>query len=278
MTQHGPVDPLRELVAVMDRLRSPGGCSWDAQQTHASLVPFLLEEAHELAEAVDADDRAGLREELGDVLLQVVFHARVAQEHADDPFDIDDVARDVAAKLVRRHPHVFTDAVAPADSHVQWDRIKKVEKGRESALDGVPASLPALARAQKIAARATRAGLDVPAAATATAPPAPATATSDDVVALATTSSDAASSSPVASDDVVALATTSSDAGEGGGGVSAPGDLGRELLALALRAHDEGLDAEGELRRAVAALEAALRAQEAGPDGTPSATPRENRH
>ncbi len=299
MTQHGPVDPLRELVAVMDRLRSPGGCSWDAQQTHASLVPFLLEEAHELAEAVDADDRAGLREELGDVLLQVVFHARVAQEHADDPFGIDDVARDVAAKLVRRHPHVFTDAVAPADSHVQWDRIKKVEKGRESALDGVPASLPALARAQKIAARATRAGLDVPAAATATAPPAPATAppapatappapatatpapataTSEEVVVLATTSSDAASSSPVASDDVVALATTSSDAGEGGGGVSAPGDLGRELLALALRAHDEGLDAEGELRRAVAALEAALRAQEAGPDGTPSATPRENRH
>ncbi len=278
MTQRGPVDPLRELVAVMDRLRSPGGCSWDAQQTHASLVPFLLEEAHELAEAVDADDRAGLREELGDVLLQVVFHARVAQEHADDPFDIDDVARDVAAKLVRRHPHVFTDAVAPADSHVQWDRIKKAEKGRESALDGVPASLPALARAQKIAARATRAGLDVPAAATATAPPAPATATSEEVVVLATTSSDAASSSPVASDDVVALATTSSDAGEGGGGVSAPGDLGRELLALALRAHDEGLDAEGELRRAVAALEAALRAQEAGPDGTPSATPRENRH
>lgn len=158
------VDPLRELVAVMDRLRSPGGCPWDAAQSHTSLLPYLLEESHELAEAVEGDDRAGMREELGDVLLQVVFHARIATEHPDDPFDVDDVARDLVAKLVRRHPHVFADAeVASMGAlHSQWDRIKRAEKDRSSALDGVPGSLPALARAQKIASRAARAGLDAP--------------------------------------------------------------------------------------------------------------------
>jgi len=157
-------DPLRELVAVMDRLRSPGGCPWDAAQTHTSLLPYLLEESHELAEAVEADDRAGLREELGDVLLQVVFHARIATEHPQTPFDVDDVARDLVAKLVRRHPHVFGDAEVSSMGalHTQWDRIKRAEKDRSSALDGVPASLPALARAQKIASRAGRAGLDAP--------------------------------------------------------------------------------------------------------------------
>lgn len=160
----GPRDAFRELVAVMDRLRSPGGCPWDAEQTHTSLLPYLLEESHELAEAVEAQDRAGMREELGDVLLQVVFHARIAAEHPDDPFDVDDVAAELVAKLVRRHPHVFADAevASMAGLHTQWDRIKRAEKGRDSALDGVPASLPALARAQKIAARAGRAGLDAP--------------------------------------------------------------------------------------------------------------------
>ena len=157
-------DALRELVAVMDRLRSPGGCPWDAAQTHTSLLPYLLEESHELAEAVEAGDRAGLREELGDVLLQVVFHARIATEHPQTPFDVDDVARDLIAKLVRRHPHVFGDAEVSSMGalHTQWDRIKRAEKDRSSALDGVPASLPALARAQKIASRAGRAGLDAP--------------------------------------------------------------------------------------------------------------------
>src|SRR5690349_22436888 len=112
----------------MDRLRSPGGCPWDAQQTHRSLVPYALEEAAELAEAVEADDRAGLREELGDLLLQVVFHARIAQEDPDDPFDVQDVAADLVAKLVRRHPHVFGDAEAVQDEegqHVAWDRAKR---------------------------------------------------------------------------------------------------------------------------------------------------------
>ncbi|WP_421732532.1 MazG family protein [Cellulomonas sp.] len=152
-------DALRALVGVMDRLRSPGGCPWDAQQTHESLVPFVLEEAHELAEAIETGDRPGLREELGDLLLQVVFHARIAAEHPTDPFDVDDVAADLVAKLVRRHPHVFEDAPIEGDVHVQWDRLKNAEKQRGSALDGIPLALGALARAQKIAGRAGRAGL-----------------------------------------------------------------------------------------------------------------------
>ncbi|WP_233549722.1 MazG family protein [Cellulomonas rhizosphaerae] len=152
-------DALRELVAVMDRLRSPGGCPWDAEQTHLTLAPYAIEEAYELAESVEADDRAGMREELGDLLLQVVFHARLAQEDPDEPFDVDDVAADLTAKLVRRHPHVFADAEA-TDLHGQWDRIKKDEKQRDSVFDGIPVALGALARAQKIAGRAQRSGLE----------------------------------------------------------------------------------------------------------------------
>ena len=122
---------LLDVVAVMDRLRSPGGCPWDAEQTHASLRPYLLEEAHEAAEAIDSGDRAHLAEELGDVLLQVVFHARLGQEDASEPFDIDDVAAGLVAKLVRRHPHVFGDVVAhtPEQVAANWERIKAAEKG-----------------------------------------------------------------------------------------------------------------------------------------------------
>ncbi len=182
----GVGEALGRLVAVMDRLRSPGGCPWDAEQTHASLVPYVLEEAHEVAEAIERDDRANLREELGDLLLQVVFHARIAQEDPDDPFDVADVADELVAKLVRRHPHVFGDGIALSDAdgvHRQWERIKKTEKQRESVLDGVPLALGALARAQKIAGRAARAGLDV-------APPASA-ALGDRLLALALEARDA---------------------------------------------------------------------------------------
>ncbi len=171
MTRDDDRDHLAELVAVMDRLRSPGGCPWDAEQTHASLAPYALEEAYELVEAIEHDDRAGLREELGDLLLQVVFHARVAAEHADSPFDVQDVAADLVAKLVRRHPHVFADERAAPDDegrHIAWDRIKREEKARASVLDGVPLALGALARAQKLVARAQRAGLTVPTPAPAT--------------------------------------------------------------------------------------------------------------
>lgn len=165
MTDPGPdrSDGLADLIAVMDRLRSPGGCPWDAEQDHRSLLPYAVEEVYEVVEAVESGDRAALREELGDLLLQVVFHARVATEHPDDPFDIDDVAAGVAEKLRRRHPHVFGDVVVTdaEDVHRRWDRIKRAEKARDSAFDGVPSALPALARAQKILSRARRAGLPV---------------------------------------------------------------------------------------------------------------------
>ena len=98
---------LQRLVGVMDRLRSPGGCPWDAEQTHESLVKYLLEESYEFIDSVDAKDREGMREELGDVLLQVYFHSRIAEDHPTDPFSIEDVARSIADKLIRRHPHVF---------------------------------------------------------------------------------------------------------------------------------------------------------------------------
>ena len=153
---------LLDLVAVMDRLRSPGGCPWDAEQTHESLVPYLVEEAHELVEAIEAGDRAHMAEELGDVLFQVAFHARVAAEDPQVPFDIDDVAGGLVDKLVRRHPHVFADAEAGTAAEVEasWDRIKADEKPhRESVLDGIPPGLPALARAEKMASRLSRAGL-----------------------------------------------------------------------------------------------------------------------
>lgn len=155
---------LARLVSVMHTLRSPGGCPWDAEQTHESLAKHALEETYELIEAIEDGTRDDLREELGDVLLQVVFHARVATEHPDDPFDIDDVAHAVSDKLIERHPHVFEDdgeTLSAQDTHARWERIKKETQGRESVMDGIPVAQPALARAQKVITRASRAGLSV---------------------------------------------------------------------------------------------------------------------
>ncbi|WP_244885278.1 MazG family protein [Demequina mangrovi] len=170
----------------MDRLRSPGGCDWDAEQTHESLAPYALEEAHELVEAIESGSRTHLREELGDVLLQVVFHSRVAQEHPSEPFGIDEVAAGCADKLVARHPHVFGDDDAGTmDEHLRrWDRIKAETSGRESAFDGIPTTLGALARAQKVLGRAARADLPVDAPA-ATDEPAGESAIGDALLALA---------------------------------------------------------------------------------------------
>ncbi|WP_035798427.1 MazG family protein [Kitasatospora mediocidica] len=154
---------LLDLVAVMDRLRSPGGCPWDAEQTHASLVKYLVEEAFELVEAIEEGDRDTLREELGDVLLQVFFHARIAEEHPEDPFTIDEVAGDIVEKLMYRHPHVFGDSDADTTAEVEanWETLKAAEKqDRDSVLDGVPAGLPALAYAAKLVSRVRRAGFD----------------------------------------------------------------------------------------------------------------------
>ncbi len=156
--------PLERAVEVMDRLRSPGGCPWDAAQTHESLTPYLLEEAYEVIEAIETDDVALLREELGDLLLQVLFHSRITTElPPGEAFGIDDVADDLVEKLVRRHPHVFAGADAGSAEQLNetWEQLKVDEKGRTSAVDGVPLNQPALALAAKLVARSRRAGLDV---------------------------------------------------------------------------------------------------------------------
>lgn len=146
----------------MARLRAPGGCPWDAEQTHASLAPHLLEESHEVLAAIDAGDREAIRDELGDVLLQVVFHAQIAAD--DGAWDVDDVAQRLIDKLVRRHPHVFGEvAVSGADEVlVNWEQIKTDEKGGEAQglEDDIPGSLPALARASKVQRRAAGFGFD----------------------------------------------------------------------------------------------------------------------
>jgi XTP/dITP diphosphohydrolase len=164
-----------DLVEVMDTLRSPGGCPWDAEQTHASLVKYLLEEAYETAEAIEDGDEAALREELGDVLLQVVFHARIAAERPaaqGGGWGIDDVAGDIVDKLVRRHPHVFGDTSVESarDVEANWETLKAAEKGRTSAVDGVPLAQPALALASALLGRTAKAGLDVPVTAAVEAP------------------------------------------------------------------------------------------------------------
>jgi XTP/dITP diphosphohydrolase len=156
---------LIRLQEVMHRLRSPGGCPWDAEQTHESLLKYLLEESYEFSEAVDEHDRVAMREELGDVLLQVYFHAAIAQEASEDPFGIEDVARGIADKLVRRHPHVFTDSEVTFDDVLEnWEKQKREEKGRTSATDGVPMAQPAMALAAKVIYRADKYGYSLPVA------------------------------------------------------------------------------------------------------------------
>jgi tetrapyrrole methylase family protein/MazG family protein len=170
-----PVAALERLVQVMHRLRSPGGCPWDREQTHESLRPYLIEEAYEVLEAIEIGDDRELCEELGDVLLQVVFHAELARERG--AFDIDDVARAIVDKLVRRHPHVFADVEVTDANDVarNWARIKAEERQEKSgtrpankpalsAIDGIPRALPALLRAHRIGEKAGRVGVDWPTA------------------------------------------------------------------------------------------------------------------
>ncbi|MGW9496620.1 nucleoside triphosphate pyrophosphohydrolase [Streptomyces prasinus] len=153
---------LLDLVQVMDRIRAE--CPWSSRQTHKGLAKYGIEEAYELVEAIEEGDRDELREELGDVLLQVVFHARIAEEHPEEPFSIDDVAGGIVAKLVHRHPHVFGDetATTPEEVKEHWLRTKAVEKRRTSVTEGVPLGQPGLALAAKLASRVRTAGLDVP--------------------------------------------------------------------------------------------------------------------
>jgi XTP/dITP diphosphohydrolase len=214
---------LLDLVATMDRLRSPGGCPWDAKQTHESLAHYLVEETYEALETIEAGDLVGLREELGDVLLQVVFHARVAQERDDGTgWTIDDVAGGIVEKLISRHPHVFGDLeVSGADEVVDnWEQLKAAEKGRTSVTEGVPLGQPALSLAGKLQKRAIGAGL----------PPQ-----------LVSEHSGAAETIPQA---VAAAAAAVSDA-EDFDRVDAVGDLLFTAVALA-RSH--GVDPEAALR------------------------------
>ena len=204
---HGSYDVpgarLLDLVTVMDRLRT--GCPWDREQTHRSLARYLLEETYETLEAIESGDETHLREELGDLLLQVVFHARIAAEA--EGFTIDDVAAGIVDKLVRRHPHVFAglDVADRDEVEANWETLKAAEKGRASVLEGIPAALPALALADKVLGRAARLGITP-------------------------------------------------------GPVAEPVEtLGDELLALAARAREAGLDPEQELRDAVRRLADAVR-------------------
>ncbi|WP_405687276.1 nucleoside triphosphate pyrophosphohydrolase [Streptomyces sp. NBC_00057] len=201
---------LLDLVQVMDRIRVE--CPWTSQKTHKGLAKYAIEEAYELVEAIEDGDRDELREELGDVLLQVVFHARIAEEgrpeDGAEPFSVDDVAATLVEKLIHRHPHVFGDesAETPEDVHAHWLRTKAIEKQRDSVTDGVPLGQPGLALAAKLAGRVRTAGLDV------------------------------------------ALPT-----GDG---------IGYELLALAVRAEQDGVDPEAALRAAGRAYRDAIRAAE----------------
>lgn len=163
--------PIARLLAVMARLRDPeDGCPWDLEQTFETIAPYTIEEAYEVAEAVTVGDRAALKDELGDLLLQVVYHARMAEE--EDSFGFDDVASAIAEKMIRRHPHVFGDATVAdaADQTGAWERQKAEERARKAAaegrtasvLEGVSSALPALMRAIKLQNRAARVGFDWP--------------------------------------------------------------------------------------------------------------------
>jgi XTP/dITP diphosphohydrolase len=233
MSRPGEPEPgyrLLELVQVMDTLRRK--CPWDARQTHDSLTPYLLEETYEAVDALTTGDQAALREELGDVLLQVMFHARVAEERTDGTgYTIDDVASGIIDKLTRRHPHVFGDVTVSGSDEVKrnWDQIKAAERaaanagGPVSALDGVPLHQPALSLAAQLLRRAERAG--VPAE---LAGPHAELAGADDAV-----------------------------------GESGKSDLGQELFGLVQRARAAGLDPELELRSAALAYANRVRAWEA---------------
>lgn len=208
------------LIEVMNTLRSPDGCPWDAEQTHASLVQYLIEETYETVDAIDAGDRDALIEELGDILLQVVFHSRIGEEAAQ-PWNIDDVARGIADKLIRRHPHVFGDTKADTSAAVEanWQALKNAEKSRTSVVDGVPISMPPLIQAAKLMRRAGHGNVNH--------------ATAD-------------AEARAAAEDLIA---------------KSDGHVGRALLALVEIAHETGADADAEFRDAVRQLRSTLEAR-----------------
>jgi XTP/dITP diphosphohydrolase len=245
---------LLELVAIMDRLRTE--CPWDARQTHASLAPYLLEETYEALEALEQEDPGALREELGDVLLQVLFHARVAAERTDGTgFTIDDVADGIAGKLMRRHPHVFGDVRVSGAEEVKqnWEAIKAAEREAASgspgsAMDGVPLGQPALALAAQLQRRAAQAGAPAELADLANLVGRTGSAAGSAGSAPASAGSAAGSAGSAAGS-----AGSAAGSGQDGAAANGPGELGTELFALVVRAREAGLDPELELRAAARA-------------------------
>jgi NTP pyrophosphatase (non-canonical NTP hydrolase) len=276
---------LLDLVRVMDTLRRK--CPWDARQTHDSLTPFLLEETYEAVDALTAGDQAAVREELGDVLLQVVFHARVAQERTDGTgYTIDDVADGIVSKLTRRHPHVFGDVSVsgPDDVKRNWDEIKAAERAAAgsgqpvSALDGVPLHQPALSLAAQLLRRAERAGApaeladalgptEAAGADAAAAALSPAEAAGADAAAAALSLTEAAGADAAAAEPAAADSASNATLGAPPPGAPTAGgptvsSLGQELLDLVRRGRAEGLDPELELRAAALAYADRVRAWE----------------
>lgn len=238
MTEPTPGPEKKPIQAAIDTMRAVRDrCVWSQQITHRDLVPYLVEESAELIDAVEAGSRAELREELGDLLWQVLFHAEIASRDPDDPFDIEDVAAGLTEKMVRRHPHVFGDAVAttPEQVLVHWNAAKALEKHeRSSVLDGVSHAMPALALAQKLIGKAGQVGV------------------SADHSARITPASEDPGDAPIL------------DRRNDSRHPESEAELGTELLALVARARANGWDAERALREALRGLEADIRTAEAG--------------
>ena len=230
--QHPKLD---ELIDVLAQLRAPGGCAWDQEQTHESLVRYLVEETYELIDAIESGDRDAMLEELGDVLYQVIFHSDIATHNPGENFTIEDVAAHMTAKMVTRHPHVFGDAAAKEAMNIQtaddvvavWDDLKATEKPhRSSVLDGIPQGMPALALADKLVGRAEKVGVSIP---------------------------DAAAPGPVSPGLAVPHASTP----------VTEAALGIQLLAMVAAARAAGLDPERALRSALRGLQDSIREAEA---------------
>lgn len=235
-------DPLREAADVMRAVRDR--CVWTQQIDHRALVPYLVEESAELIDAVEDGSRAELREELGDLLWQVLFHSEIASRDEDDPFDIDDVARGLTEKMVRRHPHVFGDAVAttPEEVLIHWNAAKAAEKHqRRSVLDGVSERMPSLALAHKLLSKASQVGVS----------PAPAATSAPNQGIPAETEG-----------DVPGFGGSPGSRRSGRPELTSEAKLGDALLALVSTARANGWDAERALRERLRALERAIRAAE----------------
>jgi XTP/dITP diphosphohydrolase len=235
-----PHPKLDELIAVLAQLRAPGGCAWDADQTHESLVRYLVEECYELIDAIESGDRDAMIEELGDVLYQVIFHSDLAANTPGEEFTIEDVAAHMTAKMIARHPHVFGDQAAKdalgiesADDVVAvWDDLKATEKThRTSVLDGIPQGMPALALADKLVGRAEKVGVPIPDAA--------APKTADPTIAAPTIAAPT-TEAPSTTTPVTTAPVTTAPATEA--------ELGVHLLSVVAAARSAGLDPERALR------------------------------